>query len=80
MNDVPLMLQRRDPALNMARYYSLSIEATLFSDVALVRRWGRIGSHGARIVEIHRDRVSALAAFEALAAAKRRRGYGDAGS
>lgn len=32
-----LVLERRDPALNMARFYVLSIEPTLFGDAALVR-------------------------------------------
>jgi predicted DNA-binding WGR domain protein len=74
--DMPtLMLERIDPALNVARYYSLSIEPTLFGEVALARRWGRIGTHGARIVEIHRDRTAALAAFGKRAAVKLRRGY-----
>lgn len=30
----------------MARFHTLSIEATLFSQTCLVRRWGRIGTHG----------------------------------
>lgn len=29
---------------NMARFYELSVEPTLFGEVALVRRWGRIGT------------------------------------
>jgi len=77
--DMPtLMLERIDPALNMARYYSLSIEPTLFGEVALVRRWGRIGTHGARIVEIHRDGTAALGAFDRHASAKLRRAYVEA--
>lgn len=31
---------------NMARFYALSIEPTLFGDVCLTRRWGRIGTRG----------------------------------
>jgi predicted DNA-binding WGR domain protein len=79
MNRSPLMLRRVDAALNMARYYCLSIEPTLFGNAALVRRWGRIGTHGARIVEFHADASSARAALEKLAMAKRRRGYVAAG-
>ena len=30
----------------MARFYALSIEPTLFGDVCLIRRWGRIGTRG----------------------------------
>ena len=77
--DMPtLMLERSDPALNMLRYYCLSIEPTLFGEVALVRRWGRIGTHGACISEIHRDGTAALAAFDKRAAVKLRRGYVEA--
>jgi hypothetical protein len=39
-----ILLERIDPACNMARYYVLSIEPTLFGDQALIRGWGRIGS------------------------------------
>jgi predicted DNA-binding WGR domain protein len=78
METSTLILERLEPAANMARYYGLSIEPTLFGDVALVRRWGRIGTHGARMIEIHRDPQAALAAFGKLASAKRRRGYVDA--
>ena len=41
-----LVLERVDRAKNMARFYVLSIEPTLFEDLALVRRWGRIGARG----------------------------------
>lgn len=32
-----LILKRRDSAVNMARFYVLSLEETLFGDTALVR-------------------------------------------
>lgn len=35
-----VVLDRIDPARNMARYYVLSIEPTLFDDSSLVREWG----------------------------------------
>jgi predicted DNA-binding WGR domain protein len=38
-----LVLERRDESCNKARYYVLSVEPTMFGDVALVRQWGRIG-------------------------------------
>ena len=40
------VLERIDRTKNIARFYVLSIEPTLFEDLALVRRWGRIGSAG----------------------------------
>jgi WGR domain len=41
-----IILERVDPARNIARYYVLSIEPTLFAKHTLIRRWGRIGSFG----------------------------------
>jgi predicted DNA-binding WGR domain protein len=38
-----LVLDRCDPSCNMARYYVLSIEPSLFGDASLIRQWGRIG-------------------------------------
>jgi len=35
-----LVLERVDRTKNMARYYVLSVEPTLFAESALVRRWG----------------------------------------
>ena len=41
-----LVLDRCDPTCNMARYYVLSIEPSLFGDATLIREWGRIGRPG----------------------------------
>ena len=49
--DLQVILERADPAHNVARYYVLSIEATLFARNTLVRRWGRIGSAGRQRLE-----------------------------
>jgi predicted DNA-binding WGR domain protein len=38
-----LVLHRCDPSCNMARYYVLSIEPSLFGDATLIREWGRLG-------------------------------------
>ena len=51
-----LVLERVDRAKNMARFYVLSIEPTLFEDLALVRRWGRIGSVGRERIDLHPSR------------------------
>nr|CAD6437697.1 WGR domain-containing protein [Rhizobium sp. Q54] len=37
-----LYVERSDASMNMARYYAMSIEANLFGDVCLLRKWGRI--------------------------------------
>jgi len=70
-----ILLERIDPACNMARYYVLSIEPTLFGDQALIRGWGRIGSKGRQRREFFADDASAGVALETWLARKRRRGY-----
>ena len=70
-----LVLERRDESCNMARYYVLSVEPTLFGDVALVREWGRIGSPGRRRLDLHADDEAAGEALETWLARKVGRGY-----
>ncbi|MGF9764535.1 WGR domain-containing protein [Microvirga sp. 0TCS3.31] len=41
-----LVLDRCDPGANMARFYVLSIEESLFGDATLIREWGRIALSG----------------------------------
>ena len=41
-----IVLERIDAVRNVARYYVLSIEPTLFAKHTLIRRWGCIGCLG----------------------------------
>ena len=70
-----LVLERRDPARNMARFYVLTIEPTLFGDAALVREWGRLGTQGRRRLDLFRENAIASASLETWLARKIRRGY-----
>jgi predicted DNA-binding WGR domain protein len=72
-----LVLHRIDPEQRIRRFYSLMIERDLFGTVCLVRNWGRIGTNGQEMVEIFADEIEAGQALEAVAKAKRRRGYRD---
>ena len=54
-----LVLERRDASVNMARFYVLAIEPTLFGDTAVVREWGRIGSLGRRRLDLYPDGAAA---------------------
>ena len=72
-----MVLHRRDPEQGIARFYSLMIERDLFGTIRLVRNWGRIGTHGQEKVEEFPGEEEAGQALEALAQAKRRRGYQD---
>lgn len=70
-----LVLERREPSRNMARFYVLAIEPTLFGDAALVREWGRIGCLGRRRVDLHADMATAAEALDVWLDRKTRRGY-----
>jgi predicted DNA-binding WGR domain protein len=70
-----LVLERRCPEKNMARFYVLAIEPTLFGEAALVREWGRLGSEGRRRVDLHADDGTAREALELWLRRKRHRGY-----
>ena len=74
----PLRLRRIDPALNMRRFYTLSIQPTLFGGASLMRDWGRIGSGGQSMMETFDLPEQADRARARLERSKRRRGYGDA--
>jgi predicted DNA-binding WGR domain protein len=73
--DLQVILERGDPAHNVARYYVLSVEATLFARNTFVRRWGRIGVAGRQRLEFLDNRHSAGLALETWLARKRKRGY-----
>jgi predicted DNA-binding WGR domain protein len=68
-------LKRIDAALNMRRYYHMSLQPDLFGGVDVVREWGRIGRRGQSLIERHPDEHSALDAMRAREAVKRKRGY-----
>lgn len=70
-----LVLERREPAANVARFYVLSIEETLFGDTALVREWGRLGTSGRRRLDLFEERAQASEALENWLGRKLRRGY-----
>src|SRR5277367_2819865 len=70
-----LVLERRDATRNMARFYVLAIEPTLFGNTALVREWGRIGSPGRRRLDLHADAKTATESLDVWLARKHRRGY-----
>jgi len=70
-----LLLHRLDPSRNMARFYTLSLGESLFGDVSLTRGYGRIGTRGRQIIELHPNMNSARRALERIEQAKRRRGY-----
>lgn len=70
-----LYVERRDRAKNMARFYSLSIDANLFGELCLTRRWGRIGARGQTMIHHFEREQDAVVLFLDLIRQKRARGY-----
>ncbi len=73
----PVHLRRIDPSQNMRRFYSLTIQPTLFGGASVIRNWGRIGTAGQSMMETFDGTDEAAGAFVRLERTKRRRGYGD---
>ncbi len=71
-----LYVERTDASKNMARYYAMSIEPNLFGEACLIRRWGRIGARGQRLVHHFEREEEAVGLFLELLRQKRKRGYG----
>ena len=70
-----LYVERTDVTKNMARYYAMTIEPTLFGDVCLTRRWGRIGTRGQMRAMSFSHEEEALAQFAKIQRQKASRGY-----
>lgn len=69
------VLRRIDPARNMARFYCLSLQPTLFGEISVVRAWGRIGTRGRMKIDSHQTGEEAATTLARLERLKRRRGY-----
>jgi predicted DNA-binding WGR domain protein len=70
-----LHLSRVDPAVNMNRFYRMTVQRDLFGGASLIRVWGRSGTAGRQKIDTHADEGRAVNALMTLAQHKRRRGY-----
>jgi predicted DNA-binding WGR domain protein len=70
-----LYVERIDASRNMARFYALSIQPTLFGEASLLRCWGRIGCHGQQKIHVFEDEQQAVGLFLELLSQKRKKGY-----
>lgn len=73
--ETPIYLERIDASRNMARFYAMFVQPTLFGELSLIRNWGRIGARGRSKVETFPDREGLVMARLQLARKKRGRGY-----
>jgi predicted DNA-binding WGR domain protein len=70
-----LYVERIELEKNMARFYTLAVQPTLFGEVALVRSWGRIGTRGQQKVHVFNQEKHAVGLFLELLHEKRNGGY-----
>jgi predicted DNA-binding WGR domain protein len=70
-----LYVESTDPTKKMARFYAMAIEPTLFGDVCLTRRWGRIGAEGQSMMHSFAREDEAVGLVLDLPRRKRGRGY-----
>ncbi len=71
----PVHLIHVDPDVNMARFYGIELQPTLFGEVSVLRTWGRIGTNGQAMLVTYEDEARAAEALHNLENQKRRRGY-----
>ena len=71
---VLIHLTRTDPARNMARFYTMALQPTLFGEWALLKEWGRIGSAGRLVSCSFASEEEAALAMAKHLKAKLRRG------
>ncbi|EHK52552.1 WGR domain-containing protein [Allomesorhizobium alhagi] len=72
---IHIVVQRRDRARNVARFYVLPLEPSLDEDAVVVRAWRRIGSLGRQRLDLYGPADEAGETLEAWLARKVRRGY-----
>lgn len=68
-------MTRVDPEKNMARFYEIDVQPTLFGEVTVERHWGRIGAAGQSKTFWFDDEAAADLMANLVSAAKARRGY-----
>lgn len=68
-------MTRVDPQQNMARWYEIDVQPTLFGEFTVERHWGRIGAGGQSKTFWFGDEDAADEMAKKVAATKVRRGY-----
>ena len=71
----PDHFHKRDPDRNMARFYRVDVQPTLFGEASVARSWGRIGTAGRTAFETCSTHEAAETAAGKTIYAKLKRGY-----
>ena len=71
----PIHLERREPARNRLRFYTITVTRTLFDGWAVVREWGRIGHPGTMWETWFETESAASEAGAKVRQQKEKRGY-----
>ncbi len=72
---IPIRLERREPARNRLKFYTIAVTRTLFDGWAVVREWGRIGQPGTVRETWFETESAAIEAGAKVRQRKERRGY-----
>ncbi len=70
-----IVLTKIDREQNMARFYALDVQPTLFGEFVLVKEWGRIGRGGQKRSAYFASEAEAEEAFNFAFKQRQRRGY-----
>ena len=70
-----IYLERREPAYNRQRFYTLTVAQTLFGSWTLIREWGRIGHPGTVREMWFETEIAAIEAGAKIRRQKEKRGY-----
>ena len=74
----PRRFHRVDPTRNMARFYMLSLEPTLYGEMVALGHWGRLGTGGQQNLSLQPTLAEAENVLARQIARRRRRGYVEA--
>lgn len=66
---------RVDPSKNMARWYEIDVQPTLFGEYTVERHWGRIGATGQSKTFWFDDESTAVQMAKSVSTTKGRRRY-----
>ena len=72
---IPIRLERREPARNRLKFYTIAVTRTLFDGWVVVREWGRIGHPGTVRESWFETEAAAIEVCAKIRRQKEKRGY-----